>query len=192
MSVKVYYEIHGFKELESALKDLRKEMGGKEGNITAKAMMKAAYPVWREAQARAPVSKADSGAFTSIRFNRGGGYKIMGPGKDQPGNLRKSIKRKRLPNPRYLSEIVGIGVEQGGTRANPTGAYYGKFVEFGTVNMPAQPFLRPALEANRAVFIQVFGNELGKGITREGAKIGKKYEGIVNTSANRRRHIGRA
>ena len=174
MSVKVYYEIHGFKELESALKDLRKEMGGKEGNITAKAMMKAAYPVWREAQARAPVSKKDTGAFTRLSFGRGG-RKIMGPSKDQPGNLRKSIKRKRLKNPRFLSEIVGIGVMQGGSRENPIGAYYGKFVEFGTSKMVAQPFLRPALEANRALFIQVFGTELGNGITRAAAKINRKY-----------------
>lgn len=189
MSVKVYYEIHGFKEMESALKDLRKEMGGKEGNLVAKAMMKGAYPVWREAQARAPSSE-DGGKYTPVKQLKSGKWKQ--DWKALSGNLRKSIKRKRLPNPRYLSEIVGIGVEQGGTRENPTGAYYGKFVEFGTVKMAAQPFLRPALESNRAVFIQVFGDELGRGIAREGAKIGKKYEGIVNNSANRRRHIGRA
>jgi len=174
MSVKVAYEITGFKELELALKDLRKEMQGGEGNITAKALMKASYPVWREAQARAPVS--GGGAHTPVKQLKSGRFVPDWQAiKSEPGTLRKSIKRKRLRNPRGWSEVVGIGVESGGTRANPIGAYYGLFQEFGTRHIPAQPFLRPALESNRAVFIRVFGQELGRHIEREGRKIGKKY-----------------
>ena len=192
MSVRILYDIAGGKELEKALKDLRAKMHGDEGNLVAKALMKAAHPVWREAQARAPVSAGDVGAFTPLNFSRGGA-KIVGTRfKDQPGRLRKAIKRKRHPNPRYLNELVGIGGESGGTRDDPTGAYYGHFVEFGTVKMGAQPFLRPAIESNRFLVTRIYGTDLGRGIEREGNKIGQRNKSkVTNNSRNRSRLKGR-
>ena len=70
MTIKVLYDVQGGDALEKALKDLRKEMQGKEGNLVAKALMKAAYPVWRDAQSNAPVSKV--GAYTQIRRTKKG------------------------------------------------------------------------------------------------------------------------
>ena len=161
--MKMLYDIKGLDGLNKALKEISREVGAEgETKMTSKALFNAAYPVWREAQARAPVSKKDVGSFTSIRFT-GGRVKIMGPGKDQPGRLRKSIKRKRHRNPDYLTAIVGMGVEQGGTRAEShRGAYYGHFVEFGTVNQKAQPFLRPAIENNRVKVVKIFGRGSGQ------------------------------
>jgi len=193
MTVRLLYDITGLDELNKALKEISREVGAEgETKMVSKALFNAAYPVWREAQARAPVSDKDEGAFTSIRFQRAG-VKIMGPGKDQPGILRKSIKRQRHRNPDYLTAIVGVGVSQGGTRDNPIGAYYGHFVEFGTVNQDAQPFLRPAIENNRLKVVKTYSLQMGKAIEKEGARIGRKYSGTVtNTSINRRRFTGRS
>jgi HK97 gp10 family phage protein len=38
--------------------------------------------------------------------------------------------------------------------------FYGHFVEFGTVRMPAQPYLRPALYRNEDEMRQIFTREL--------------------------------
>ncbi len=54
------------------------------------------------------------------------------------GLLSRSLRWESRP--RSLSAIVGIAFE----------AFYWKFLEYGTVKMPAQPFLRPAAEANRS------------------------------------------
>ncbi len=54
------------------------------------------------------------------------------------GLLFRSLRWESRP--RSLSAIVGIAFE----------AFYWKFLEYGTVKMPAQPFLRPAAEANRS------------------------------------------
>lgn len=39
-------------------------------------------------------------------------------------------------------------------------AYYGFFQEFGTSRHPAQPFLRPALDANRGEVLRIVGMKL--------------------------------
>ena len=38
-------------------------------------------------------------------------------------------------------------------------APYSKFLEFGTVNMAARPFMQPALEANRKKIVEIFKQE---------------------------------
>ena len=163
-----------FTALDKALREIREDLQGKDENHVAKALMKAAYPVWREAQARAPISKKDVGAFTKVGFGREG-VKIYGPDKHQPGLLRRSIKRLKHPNPQKWSELVGIGVflPKRGTRDDT--AYYAPFVEFGTVRQKAQPFLRPAIENNKGTVVDIFGRDLGQRIERVGKKVGKKY-----------------
>lgn len=42
------------------------------------------------------------------------------------------------------------------------GADYGRFVEYGTYKMAAQPFLNPALEADK----QAFFDDLGRGLIK--------------------------
>jgi HK97 gp10 family phage protein len=46
-----------------------------------------------------------------------------------------------IPRPRSVSAVVGV---QG------PDAYYWKFVEYGTVKMPARPFMRPAAMAEES------------------------------------------
>lgn len=58
------------------------------------------------------------------------------------GRLRANLSAKASRD--GLSAKIGIRGKRAGRRA-----FYGMFVEFGTVKMPARPFLQPAFEANR-------------------------------------------
>ena len=68
-----------------------------------------------------------------------------------------------------------VGV-MGGAGGNKPSSYYDgnpgkdtrywRYLEFGTEDQPAQPFMRPALENNIAGAINIFGNELEKKIAR--------------------------
>jgi HK97 gp10 family phage protein len=75
------------------------------------------------------------------------------------GNLRAAIIMKRIPKRQTrLTEEYIVTPRKGKTRDAKAGkagtgklgkdAFYARFVEFGTVKMPASPFIRPALENN--------------------------------------------
>ena len=50
-------------------------------------------------------------------------------------------------------------------------AFYGKFLEFGTSKMPAQPFMRPAAENNAREAVAVLGAVLGAQIETEAQRL---------------------
>ena len=89
------------------------------------------------------------------------------------GQLKRSLgKRART----YKGiHIVFIGPRSGfktlykDRRVNPT--QYAHLVEFGTVNSPARPFLRPAYDANRMAVLSRLRKEVGKRIEREVKKL---------------------
>lgn len=56
-------------------------------------------------------------------------------------------------------------------------AYYGRFVEFGTINMSARPFLRPAFDSTAPQALVELGKRLwvelaGRGVSRVGSASG--------------------
>jgi HK97 gp10 family phage protein len=53
-------------------------------------------------------------------------------------------------------------------------AFYGHFVEFGTVNMSARPFMIPAVEAERSLIEQRF-KVAGKQVERDVAAVGGRF-----------------
>lgn len=73
------------------------------------------------------------------------------------GNLQAAIVMKRVRDTSLTEEYL-VAVRKGKTKdvkAAKAGqgrlgkdAFYARFVEFGTVKLPARPFLRPALENN--------------------------------------------
>jgi len=54
-----------------------------------------------------------------------------------------------------------------------SGAYYWRFLEFGTVKMPPRPFLRPAFENNRLTVLARITQQIRRGITLEVKKLAK-------------------
>ena len=73
------------------------------------------------------------------------------------GNLKASLVMKRVKDTNLTEEYI-VTPRKGRTRdvkaakrgkgALGKDAYYARFVEFGTVKVPARPFIRPALEEN--------------------------------------------
>ncbi len=54
------------------------------------------------------------------------------------------------------------------TKTKQASAPHASFVEFGTVNMPAEPYLRPAIEQDQAGTIQAMLEPLRKRLAKEG------------------------
>lgn len=75
-----------------------------------------------------------------------------------------SDARSRAPvRTGYLrSSIRSVSVAAGKQADIVVGADYGRFVEYGTYKMAAQPFLNPALEADKAAFF----NDMGRGLIK--------------------------
>lgn len=70
------------------------------------------------------------------------------------GRLRNSIDWQHADG--ELTGWVGVGSD----------AFYWRFLEFGTVNMSARPFFRPAAEGYQEKFVQQF-REIGPDIESE-------------------------
>lgn len=91
------------------------------------------------------------------------------------GALRSAIVVK--PNARKPGEIsAGVGVQKKeflkGKRAGKNPRRYAHLVEFGSVKMRAEPFMRPAIDANTDKTIEVTVQSIAKGIDDEVRKIG--------------------
>lgn len=102
-----------------------------------KYLMYAAIPFVEAAQRLAPVG-------VKIHYRYDGGRRVA---KYLPGNLRGAVQVLRFR--RSESVFVGPKVSKSGKGGGTFGgrrfdAYYAHFVEFGTKNRRARPFMRPA------------------------------------------------
>jgi HK97 gp10 family phage protein len=77
----------------------------------------------------------------------------------------KKPKRHKPKSGRAFAEIY-IGPKARSVNAVPQ--------EFGTVNHPAQPFMRPAWDAEQMTALDIIKNELGGQITKAAARLAKK------------------
>lgn len=83
------------------------------------------------------------------------------------GRLKNSIFVKRLtakdfPNAQYI-----VGVRSGKKlKKSDKDAFYWKFVEFGTKNIAAHPFLRPAFESRKEEAAEAIKTRLRAGIEK--------------------------
>lgn len=90
------------------------------------------------------------------------------------GNLAKNVIAKRIPpGESGLTSQHIVTVRQGKLTEKQKGsglqdAFYGRFVEFGTVNMPAQPFLRPAFDENKERAIQAMKDRIASRLAKAG------------------------
>ena len=166
MSISLKVEVIGLRELEKALKELPPELVSK-GQV-ARALRKAAVPVLETAQSLVPVSA--KGSISGSEGNR----------KRFPkGRLKRAIKIQKHPNPRYLNEIYGVGVDPGTTRDDERGAWYGYIVEFRT------SFLRTAMEVNRTKSTKIFSAFMGGVVERAGRKVGNKNAQAIGAKVKR-------
>jgi HK97 gp10 family phage protein len=92
----------------------------------------------------------------------------------ETGSLHDAVIARRIPpaQTRLTSEHI-VTVRGRGKPANKKGqkiarAPHAHFVEFGTVNMPAEPFLGPALKNNQREALDAMADRLRKRIEKAG------------------------
>lgn len=150
-------DVQGMAELEQALLEMGNSLAGK---VLFGGLMDAAMPIQKAAQALAPVSDKPH-----YQYTRKKGQRVQ----IQPGNLRKSIRRKRLKS---RDEATGaqVGISWTGR------AFYGRFREFGTSKEPAKPFLRPAFDAKKDDALRIFKDRLTARIEKQRQIIAARTE----------------
>ena len=83
------------------------------------------------------------------------------------GDLKKGIIRRSKKGAKIPSRVVvSVGAS--------TEVFYGMFLEFGTVKMPATPWLRPALDDNIIEIVAAMKKRAGKRIEAEAKKAAKE------------------
>ena len=138
-------KMDGFKEVQKALWTLDKAVGR---SVLRSAIKKAGQPVLDSAQANAPVLTGDLKA--SIAFKSA------------------LTKRQRIFSPKMKDEVeLFIGP------THPKGRH-GHLLEFGTSKMPAQPFLRPAWDANKDHVLNTLEKEIWNAIERVQKRLAAK------------------
>ncbi|MHA3057748.1 HK97-gp10 family putative phage morphogenesis protein [Acinetobacter sp. ANC 4641] len=135
------------------LDDLAKQMErmttlAKQRQLTQNALFYASKPMLDEVKKQAP--KAEKAYY---RYYRGSASSRLAGNPQgsrvlkKPGTLRKNITRQRV---RLADGSVGVGI------LVKNKAFYWRFLEYGTPNMVAVPFLRPAFDHNKEDAVERF------------------------------------
>jgi HK97 gp10 family phage protein len=140
-------ETYGFKELDAMLTELPKRV---VTNILRRSLRRAARPIRDLARAKAPVKTGlvrRSITILSVRLDRDG-LVVAKIGIRRP--------KVRVRAPRAVKGLAGK------TKMRVINdPYYGRFLEFGTVKMRAQPFLRPALDVAGPESVNILRDAVG-------------------------------
>lgn len=86
------------------------------------------------------------------------------------GSLRDSVIVKKVKSSLTSEHIVtvrGRGKTSKKTGRKQTEAPHARFVEYGTIHMPAEPFLRPAFESEQGAAVEEIKRKLEQGIIKE-------------------------
>lgn len=80
-----------------------------------------------------------------------------------------------LTKPLSPSELEAVTDDSAGVELGPEKKFfYGYFWEFGTVKLPARPFMRPAFDAHQGEVLARVGSDLGAAILAAAAKESKR------------------
>lgn len=157
-------EIRGLDEVLGKLKALKEEPRKK---TTRFALRKAANLVRDQAQANAarlddPKTRQNIAANIAVAFD--------GRHNKATGDLKMKVGVKGGAS----GFAAAVGELRGKGKGNPGGdTYYWRFLEFGTENMPAQPFMRPAMDQTIDPATDEFVRQFEKAITRAIRKANK-------------------
>lgn len=181
MATIVKYEFTGFKELQEVFQELGNDFGPKDQNkILRSGVRQAMNPVLATARTLVPV---DTGALhASLQLevrkptqkDRRSKYitatdTIIGAVTTAPS---KKLAQKSFKNAKTGKKQVGIAVDG---RANFSEYGFNHYArEVGTAAVPAQPFMRPALESNSQGVVDSLASHLRTAITKYKAKQAKK------------------
>lgn len=86
--------------------------------------------------------------------------------RNTPNKVWKSIVVKTKKSKNRGEVIMSLGFKGGAKKSN-SDVYYWRFLEFGTVNSVAKPFLRPALYNNIEEITKEFSEKLNDDLMKE-------------------------
>lgn len=143
-------EIQGLDRLDEVIATLDDKMKDK---ALSKALNHALNPIRKDAKFYASVAPEPH-----IMMVKGGRRVVV-----QRGLLRSAIRKRKVPK-REMGEFGGHGVAMGiyvgkGTKQKEYPNYW-HFLEYGTSQMPAVPFLRPAFDKNVQKAVDIFAKTL--------------------------------
>lgn len=145
-------QLEGFKELDAALGQLPKATAK---NVLRRVLKKAAKPIDDHASAAAPqlTGGLQRSVITGTRLTKSqGGSKAV---RQSDGSFRSAAKS-------YVEIHVGTALPRG------------LFQEFGTFKEVAQPFMRPAWDANKTIALDIIKSDLGSEIDKSAKRLAKK------------------
>jgi HK97 gp10 family phage protein len=162
--VNVKIKVEGLKQIDQALAELGNKALAKR--VVTKSLLEAAKPMQEMAQARAPI-RANPNEV--IRYGpKDGPYKERKLGTTralvQVGT--RLTKRQASASRRQGKDFSEVYV---GTRDRAA-----RFEEFGTINQPADPFLRPAFEAEGVPTLYRFMDAMWVNLTKAAERLAKK------------------
>ena len=105
----------------------------------------------------------------------------LGPNQPPPGTLKRSVIMKQIPELSgaqkqtfFVTVRHGKKYRKQGKKGNLSqDAWYWRFVEFGTVKMSAQPFLRPAFDMRKNDALQAIKTRLAQRIEQAAQELKK-------------------
>lgn len=152
--MKITTKIEGLKELDRALGELQEDMRGK---ALYSALNFATNPIVKEAQNRA----AQAPEPHQMRY----GSRTVTV---KPGLLKSAIKKRRLTKKEHAQGMYSAAIGIVISKKNPQKLYprYWHFIERGTKNMPAIPFIRPAFDNHKDEAVARFKKKLGERIDK--------------------------
>lgn len=144
-------EVHGVKELFKKLEELENQ--ALSVKVIAAAMRKAFKPVLEAAKAMVPVNEGLLRESMTLTMRKGKG-----------GTIQVGI---RIGGGARSKQAAAAGAAFGGGSALPPARRW-HFIEFGTSDLAAHPFLRPALDANAQQVLSLLKEELAAGLRKVG------------------------
>ena len=172
MATTVNIEFYGLKELEEVLQEVVDDFGAKDARkILVGAAREAMTPVLAMAKSLAPKDTGALAASLQIEARKPTARDkrskyvsrtdtVIGLVTTAPG---KKLATKSFTNSKTNSKQKGIPSD-GRAAAN----------EFGTAEMPAHPFMRPALESRSTMVLNTLGDSFGKVLDKYKAKEAKR------------------
>lgn len=155
-----FVNISGLRELQAALKELPDRVAK---NALRASVYAGAKIVRDDAKQRAPI-------FTGP----------VSQGHPPPGTLKKAVIMKQIPEQSgkfrqtfYVAVRHGKKYQKVGKKEINRDAFYWRFVEFGTANMAARPFMRPAFESQKLAAVEAIKAKLADRIEEEAQKLGR-------------------
>lgn len=160
-------KMEGLRELDAALAQLPKSTAR---SVLRRALKKAAQPVADAADRMVPVKSGGLKASLSVagRTRNLTGLKEYGQTLKAGGSREEAVGALRSAR-----RAAGGG----GSRAEIDVRYtapHAHLLEFGTVKMPAHPYLRPAWDGNKQAALESVKTELASEIEKAVARAGKK------------------